>query len=110
MAPPLPARIGPVEFGELGRWVAVRCPKEYVPIVKRAEALWEPGSQRWLVERRRSASSVVFPLPRKPVSTEIGSGLGGRGGAGRCMIGSIPSYVRVIGNPGDGHSRTGGDP
>jgi hypothetical protein len=53
MAPPLPARIGPVKFGELGRWVAVRCPKEYVPIVKRAEALWEPGSQRWLVERRR---------------------------------------------------------
>src|SRR3974390_1396289 len=46
------------------------------------------------------ASSVVFPLPRKPVSTEIGSRLGGRGGAGRCMVRSIPSYARVVGNPG----------
>ena len=33
---PLPFRIGPVEFGELGRMVAVRCPKEFAHIVQRA--------------------------------------------------------------------------
>jgi hypothetical protein len=53
MTPPLPARIGPAEFGELGGWVTVRCPRDYAPIVQRADALWEPGSQRWLVARRR---------------------------------------------------------
>jgi hypothetical protein len=39
---------------------------------------------------------VVFPLPRKRVRTEIGSEFGGKDGAGRCMIASIPSYVRVV--------------
>ena len=57
--PPLPVRIGPVEFGELGRMVAVRCPKELAHIVKRAGGVWEPGSRRWLVDRRR-----VGPLIR----------------------------------------------
>ena len=28
-------------------------PKDFVPIVKRATALWDPGFRRWLVERRR---------------------------------------------------------
>jgi hypothetical protein len=52
--PPLPVRIGPVEFGELGRMVAVRCQKEPAHIVQRARRrLGEPGSRRWLVERRR---------------------------------------------------------
>jgi hypothetical protein len=51
--PPLPARIGPAEFGELGRMVAVRCPKELAHILKRAGGVWEPGSRRWLVDRRR---------------------------------------------------------
>jgi hypothetical protein len=45
--PPLPVRIGPVEFGELGRMVAVRCPKELAHILKRARGVWEPGSRRW---------------------------------------------------------------
>ena len=51
--PPLPARVGPVEFGELGRMVAVRCPKELAHILKRAGGVWEPGSRCWLVDRRR---------------------------------------------------------
>jgi hypothetical protein len=51
--PPLPARIGPVEFGELGHMVAVRCLKELAHIVQRAGGVWEPGSRRWLVERWR---------------------------------------------------------
>jgi hypothetical protein len=51
--PPLPSRIGPVEIGLLGGMVALRCPEDFVPIMKRAGAMWEPASRRWLVERRR---------------------------------------------------------
>jgi hypothetical protein len=53
MRDPLPSRVGPAEFGEMGRMIAVRCPKELSPILKRAGGQWEPGSRRWLVERRR---------------------------------------------------------
>lgn len=45
----IPARIGPVEFGRLGDWVTVRCPREFEPLMQRAGALWEPGSRRWLI-------------------------------------------------------------
>ena len=51
--PPLPARVGPTEFGELGRLVAVRAPRELDDIFRRAGGTWEPGSRRWLIERRR---------------------------------------------------------
>ncbi len=54
MAPPdLPTRIGPVEFGALGGWIAVRCPRELDPLMQRAGGLWEPGSRRWLIQPRR---------------------------------------------------------
>ena len=53
LPPPLPAHIGPAEFAEFGRMVAVRCPRELAHICKRAGGVWEPGSRRWLVERRR---------------------------------------------------------
>jgi hypothetical protein len=33
--------------------VAVRCPKELAHILKRAGGVCEPGSRRWLVDRRR---------------------------------------------------------
>jgi hypothetical protein len=49
----LPARIGPVEFSPLGAMVTVRCPSDLVPLVEKAGGTWEPGSRRWLVERRR---------------------------------------------------------
>jgi hypothetical protein len=49
----IPARIGPVEFGDLGALVAIRCPHEFDPVMRRAGGEWEPGSRRWLVERRR---------------------------------------------------------
>ncbi len=49
----IPARVGPVEFGELGAMIAVRCPRDYDPIMRKAGGLWEPGSCRWLIERRR---------------------------------------------------------
>jgi hypothetical protein len=51
--PSLPDRSGPVEFGALGGKVAARCPVELAHILRRAGAAWEPGSRRWLVERRR---------------------------------------------------------
>jgi hypothetical protein len=50
---PLPARIGPVEFGEFGRLVAVRCPHELDHLMRKAGGEWEPGSRRWPIERRR---------------------------------------------------------
>jgi hypothetical protein len=51
--PDLPAHVGPCELGELGNQVAVRCPRELAHILQRAGAVWEPGSRRWLVQRRR---------------------------------------------------------
>lgn len=49
----LPARIGPAEFSLLGKLVAIRAPRELDAIFRRAGGAWEPGSRRWLVERRR---------------------------------------------------------
>jgi hypothetical protein len=49
----LPAHVGPCELSELGKLVAVRCPAELAHILRRAGAVWEPGSRRWLVQRRR---------------------------------------------------------
>jgi hypothetical protein len=60
---PLPARIGPCEFGELGRLVAVRCPGEFADVMRRAGGQWEPGSRRWLIERRR-IGPVIRALQR----------------------------------------------
>jgi hypothetical protein len=51
--PDLPARIGPAEFSTLGAMIAVRCPSDLDPWMRKAGGLWEPGSQRWLIERRR---------------------------------------------------------
>jgi hypothetical protein len=42
-----------------GRLLALRCPSEFAPLVCKAGAIWEPGSKRWLVERRR-----IGPLVR----------------------------------------------
>ena len=49
----LPDRIGPCELGRLGAWITVCCPRDLAPLVRQAGGLWEPGSRRWLVERRR---------------------------------------------------------
>ena len=56
--PPLPDHVGPCEFGELGRMVAVRCLHELTHILQRAGAVWEPGSRRWRVERRRIGPAI----------------------------------------------------
>jgi hypothetical protein len=49
----LPVHIGPCQLGTLGQWVTVRCPRDLVPLMCQAGGLWEPGSRRWLIERRR---------------------------------------------------------
>jgi hypothetical protein len=54
----LPARIGPVELGMLGALVAVRCPRDLDPLMQKAGGQWEPGSRRWLIERRRMGPLV----------------------------------------------------
>ena len=61
--PDLPSRVGPCEFGELGKLVTVRCPKELAHILQRAGAVWEPGSRRWRVQRRR-IGPVIRSLER----------------------------------------------
>jgi hypothetical protein len=33
--------------------VAVRCPRELDPLMRRAGGTWEPVSRRWLIEHRR---------------------------------------------------------
>jgi hypothetical protein len=52
-AAPLPARVGPAEFSLFGKLVAIRAPRELDAIFRRAGGAWEPGSRRWLIERRR---------------------------------------------------------
>ncbi len=32
----LPARVGPVLFGTLGGWIAVRCPRDLAPLMRQA--------------------------------------------------------------------------
>jgi hypothetical protein len=49
----IPARIGPAEFSTLGALIAVRCPHDLDQLMQRAGGLWEPGTRRWLIERRR---------------------------------------------------------
>lgn len=63
MPPPvIPARIGPCELGMLGGMIAIRCPSDFDHLMRRAGGLREPGSRRWLIERRR-----IGPLMRKLV-------------------------------------------
>ena len=50
----LPAWVGPVQFSPFGaKWAAVRCPHDFDELMRRTGGLWEAGSRRWLVERRR---------------------------------------------------------
>lgn len=52
--PPLPTQIGPYQLSSFGeKWIAVRCPSDYDPFMRQAGGLWDPGSRRWLIERRR---------------------------------------------------------
>lgn len=48
----LRAHVGPCELSEIGQQVAVRCPVVLEHILL-AGAVWQLGSWRWLVQRRR---------------------------------------------------------
>jgi len=57
--PALPAHIGPAEFSEFGaKWVAVRCPSDLDPLMRKAGGLREVGSRRWLIDRRRTGPLI----------------------------------------------------
>jgi hypothetical protein len=58
--PDLPVRIGPAEFTAFGAMIAVRCPSDLDPLMRKAGGMWEPGGRRWLIMRRR-----VGPLVRE---------------------------------------------
>ena len=60
----IPAQIGPCAFGTLGGWITVQCPREFAPVMRRAGGLWEPGTRRWLIERRR-IGPVIRTLQRE---------------------------------------------
>jgi hypothetical protein len=60
---PVPQRIGPVVFGAQGTWITVRCPRDYDSLMRNAGGQWEPGSRRWLIERRR-IGPVIRTLER----------------------------------------------
>ena len=49
----VPPQIGPAEISTLGNLIAIRAPRELDAIFRRAGGQWEPGSRRWLIERRR---------------------------------------------------------
>jgi hypothetical protein len=60
---PVPQRIGPVVFGAQGTWITVRCPRDYDSLMRNAGGQWEPGSRRWMIERRR-IGPVIRSLER----------------------------------------------
>jgi hypothetical protein len=62
----LPARIGPAEFSALGSMIAVRCPSDLDALMQRAGGLWEPGTRRWLIERRRMGP-LIRNLRGRPI-------------------------------------------
>ena len=78
----LPSRIGPVEFNTLGAMVAVRCPRDLDPLMRKAGGQWEPGSRRWLIERRR-INPLIRNLRRAtdPLFRRAGINLDGEGDA-----------------------------
>ena len=76
----LPSRIGPAEFNLLGAMVEVRCPQDLDPLMRKAGGMWEPGSRRWLIERRR-INPLVRNLRRAtdPLFRQAGMDLDGEG-------------------------------
>jgi hypothetical protein len=60
--------------------VAVRCPADLAPLLRNAGGMWEPGSRRWLVERRR-VGPLIRNLRRStdPLFRRAGIDLDGEG-------------------------------
>jgi hypothetical protein len=51
-------RISPAEFDTLGAMIAVRCPSDLDAWMRKAGGVWEPGSRRWLIERKRTGPLI----------------------------------------------------
>ena len=49
----IPDYVGPCQFGQPGAMIAIKCPHEFNGVMLKAGGQWEPGSKRWLIERRR---------------------------------------------------------
>jgi hypothetical protein len=71
---PVIARIGPVVFERLGRWVTVRCPPEFSSVMRRAGGTWEPGETHWLIHVRR-IGPVIRVLRSETAALGTGGGL-----------------------------------
>ena len=72
--PPLPAQVGPAEFGQLGNLVAVRAPRELDAIFRRAGGgmgAWRPS----LAGTRHRIGPVIRALEREtdPLLRQAGS-------------------------------------
>ena len=65
----VPTRIGPAEFGTLGALITVRCPRDFDHLMRQAGGEWDPGSRRWLIERRR-IGPLLRALRRQTESTK----------------------------------------
>jgi len=76
----LPVRIGPAEFSVLGSMVAVRCPHDLDPLMRKAGGMWEARGRRWLIERRRMGP-LIRNLRRTtdPLFRQAGMDLDGEG-------------------------------
>ena len=51
--PPIPEQVGPCQFGRLGSWITVGCPRELDELLMEAGAVWEPGDRRLLLRLHR---------------------------------------------------------
>ena len=60
MLPPLPFRIGPVAFEQIGKLVKVRAPRELAKTIEAAGGTFDPGDRSWWLQPRR-----LGPLVRK---------------------------------------------
>lgn len=60
MLPPLPFRIGPVVFEQVGRMVRVHAPRELAETIEAAGGAFDPGDRTWWLQPRR-----LGPLVRK---------------------------------------------
>jgi hypothetical protein len=58
----------------------VRCPADLAPLLQQAGDVWEPGSRRWLVKRRRMGP-LIRNLRRAtdPLFRQAGIDLDGEG-------------------------------
>jgi hypothetical protein len=59
----IPRQIGPVAFGQIGRWITVRCSAEFSPLMRHAGGTWDPGNHLWLIHVRR-VGPVICELRR----------------------------------------------